>query len=194
MDVFTDEAAARISQADVVLVNPPFLSLRRSDVEQEQASFGWKWGGIKVAPYPPPDWLLLSDIATVRAGPSVRSLKHALPTGQSPMQIAAVPAGYDRSQIWCSDSYRVVDWDELGFAARRNMAHQGRPGFVYKLAAKRFVTAILPAGHAFLSNCLACAFAKSLPPHTHATPKRKCLPAYPNWASKLAMLWKGGAA
>lgn len=29
---------------------------------------------------------------------------------------------------------------------------------------------------------------------THAAPKRKRLPAYPDRASKLVVLWKGGAA
>lgn len=35
---------------------------------------------------------------------------------------------------------------------------------------------------------------KASPPHTHTAPKRKPLPAYPGPASKLVMLWKGGAA
>ena len=32
------------------------------------------------------------------------------------------------------------------------------------------------------------------PLETHATPKREHLPAYPGRASKLMVLWKGGAA
>lgn len=129
------------------------IGRRRSDVEQAREPSVSSWGKHPLALHPPPGWLLLSDVASVRAGPSVRSLEDAPSTGQRLVPIAVIPPRFESSKIWSSDLYRVVDWDGLNFAARRNMAHQGKPGFVYKLAGKRFVTAILPTGHRFLSNC-----------------------------------------
>lgn len=98
-------------------------------------------------------WRSLSHIAKVRAGPSVRNEQKELLGGDSALvRVVEVPPVHNGSRLWGPGFFYRMHWAPAAFSVPRNLSSQGCAGFVYKLAASEFRTAILPSGYHFLSS------------------------------------------
>lgn len=100
----------------------------------------------------PSGWCRISDIATVKAGPSVRSDRLQLPDHNRYPSVVRVPPQHDGSLLWGENFTRRIAWEPPMFSAARNLSFQGRPGFVYSLAGSQFRTVVLPSSVYFLSG------------------------------------------
>jgi len=98
-------------------------------------------------------WRRLGSVAYVRAGPSIRNeLKRAV-ADHFPkiVRVIDIPPLHDGLDLWGPSFSYDMDWNPAAFSVPRNLTCQGRPGFVYRLAASEFRTAVLPRGFHFIS-------------------------------------------
>jgi hypothetical protein len=101
---------------------------------------------------PKPNWPALSEIATVKAGPSISRQILLSSRVSEGIPVVQVPRRYDGAPLWHTSFVTHMKWSKELFSAARNLWAQGRPGVVYQLAGSRFRTLLLPANFHFLSG------------------------------------------